>query len=87
MPLDESKFRGFTGGVPNEKGVGHKSYPWLCFTPREYVDRVVRLSRENDIPAQYRVTGAATTGPCSCATALWISRSAGRFATPILRLK
>jgi putative aminopeptidase FrvX len=31
-------------------------------TPREYVDRVVKLARENGIPAQYGVTGGGNDG-------------------------
>ena len=31
-------------------------------TPREYVDRVVKLARENNIPVQYGVTGGGNDG-------------------------
>ncbi|PYU10305.1 MAG: hypothetical protein DMG37_20795 [Acidobacteria bacterium] len=57
-PLESTRFAGAEIG----KGFVIRAVDNSNITPREYVDRVVKLARENNIPAQFGVTGGGNDG-------------------------
>lgn len=57
-PLESKRFADAEIG----KGFVVRAVDNSNITPREYVDRVVKLARENNIPAQYGVTGGGNDG-------------------------
>jgi putative aminopeptidase len=57
-PLESKRFAGAEIG----KGFVIRAVDNSNITPREYVDRVVKLAHENGIPAQYGVTGGGNDG-------------------------
>lgn len=57
-PLESKRFADAEIG----KGFVVRALDNSNITPREYVDRVVKLARENGIPAQYGVTGGGNDG-------------------------
>jgi putative aminopeptidase len=57
-PLESKRFADAEIG----KGFVIRAVDNSNITPREYVDRVVKLARENGIPAQYGVTGGGNDG-------------------------
>jgi putative aminopeptidase FrvX len=57
-PLESKRFADAKIG----KGFVIRAVDNSNITPREYVDRVVKLARENNIPVQYGVTGGGNDG-------------------------
>jgi len=57
-PLESKRFANAEIG----KGFVIRAVDNSNITPREYVDRVVKLARENNIPVQYGVTGGGNDG-------------------------
>ncbi len=57
-PLESKRFADADIG----KGFVIRAVDNSNITPREYVDRVVKLARENNIPAQFGVTGGGNDG-------------------------
>jgi putative aminopeptidase FrvX len=57
-PLESKRFADAEIG----KGFVVRAVDNSNITPREYVDRVIKLARENGIPAQYGVTGGGNDG-------------------------
>ena len=57
-PLENKRF----GDAEIGKGFVIRAVDNSNVTPREYVDRVVTLARENKIPVQYGVTGGGNDG-------------------------
>jgi putative aminopeptidase FrvX len=57
-PLESKRF----GDAELGKGFVIRAVDNSNITPREYVDRVVKLARENSIPVQYGVTGGGNDG-------------------------
>jgi putative aminopeptidase FrvX len=57
-PLESKRFADAEIG----KGFVVRAVDNSNITPREYVDRVVKLARDNGIPAQYGVTGGGNDG-------------------------
>src|SRR5216684_670325 len=57
-PLESKRFADAEIG----KGFVIRAVDNSNITPREYVDRVVKLARENNIPVQYGVTGGGNDG-------------------------
>jgi putative aminopeptidase FrvX len=57
-PLESNRFADAELG----KGFVIRAVDNSNITPREYVDRVVKLARENSIPVQYGVTGGGNDG-------------------------
>ena len=57
-PLESKRFADAEIG----KGFVVRAVDNSNITPREYVDRVVKLARENNIPVQYGVTGGGNDG-------------------------
>jgi len=57
-PLESKRFADAQIG----KGFVIRAVDNSNITPREYVDRVVKLARENNIPAQFGVTGGGNDG-------------------------
>ena len=57
-PLESKRF----GDAEIGKGFVVRAVDNSNVVPREYVDRVVSLAKENDIPAQYGVTGGGNDG-------------------------
>lgn len=57
-PLESKRFADAEVG----KGFVIRAVDNSNITPREYVDRVIKLARENNIPAQFGVTGGGNDG-------------------------
>jgi putative aminopeptidase FrvX len=57
-PLESKRFADAEIG----KGFVIRAVDNSNITPREYVDRVIKLARENSIPVQYGVTGGGNDG-------------------------
>ena len=77
-PLESKRF----GDAEIGKGFVVRAVDNSNIVPREYVDRVVALAKENSIPAQYGVTGGGNDG---CGVhAIWIGGRGAGLAAALL---